>query len=125
VKLLSLLALLFFAASVSALDAPAENAGDDFPKKTHVFKTVGDVPIHADVYRPADDKVRPVVVWLHGGALINGSRNSVPKQIHDPASSRTSRTVFAGCARRGRGCSASIPSGWSSPAARRGATSRS
>src|SRR5262245_46975748 len=76
-KLLSLLAVLLLAAVIPA------NAGDDFPKKTHIFKTVGDVPIHADVYRPADDKVRPVVVWLHGGALINGSRNSVPKQISD------------------------------------------
>jgi acetyl esterase/lipase len=52
-------------------------------KKTHVFKTVNDVKIHADVYRPADDKVRPVVVWLHGGALIVGSRTSIPKQILD------------------------------------------
>src|SRR5262249_17766173 len=55
----------------------------NFVKKTHTYKTVGTVEIQADVY-PADDaKVRPVVVWLHGGALINGSRNSVPRQLLD------------------------------------------
>src|SRR5262249_6949822 len=39
--------------------------------------------IHADVYRPDDTKVRPVVVWIHGGALIMGSRTGVPRQILD------------------------------------------
>ena len=52
-------------------------------KTTHTFKTVGDVKIQADVYRPDDKDFRPVVVWLHGGALINGNRNSTPKQIAD------------------------------------------
>jgi len=52
-----------------------------FVKQTHTYKAVGDVNIQADVYR-ADDKVkRPVVVWLHGGALIVGSRASVPKNL--------------------------------------------
>jgi acetyl esterase/lipase len=52
-------------------------------KKTYTFKTVDSVPIQADVYRSADAQVRPVVVWLHGGALITGNRNSVPKNILD------------------------------------------
>jgi acetyl esterase/lipase len=52
-------------------------------KTTHTFKTVGDVKIQADVFRPDDTAKRPVVVWLHGGALIVGNRNSVPKQIAD------------------------------------------
>jgi acetyl esterase/lipase len=50
-------------------------------KTTHVYKTVGNVPISADVYRPADQAVRPVVVWIHGGALIVGSRSQVPKNV--------------------------------------------
>lgn len=50
-------------------------------KTTHVYKTVGDVKIEADVYRPEGTEVRPVVVWLHGGALIVGSRSQVPGQI--------------------------------------------
>jgi acetyl esterase/lipase len=60
-----------------AADAPA------VVKKTYTFKTVGDVKIGADVYRPDDTQVRPVVVWIHGGALINGNRNSVPRQLLD------------------------------------------
>ncbi len=50
-------------------------------KKTYTYKTAGDVKINLDVYRPDDDKVRPIVVWIHGGALISGSRNFVPKEL--------------------------------------------
>src|SRR5205809_6328275 len=54
-----------------------------FSKKTYTFKTVDGVAIQADVHRAADDKIRPVVVWLHGGALIMGSRTAVPKNLLD------------------------------------------
>lgn len=59
------------------------NGGEEpgFAKKTYTFKTIGDVKIQADVHRAADAKVRPVVVWIHGGALIVGSRTSVPKNL--------------------------------------------
>ena len=46
--------------------------------QTYAYKTVGDLQIKADVRRLADDVVRPVVVWIHGGALINGNRSAVP-----------------------------------------------
>src|SRR5205085_9243165 len=52
-------------------------------KKAHTYKTVGDLKIQADVYRPDDAKVRPVVVWIHGGALITGNRAGVPKNLLD------------------------------------------
>jgi acetyl esterase/lipase len=52
-------------------------------KKTYTYKTVDEVKIQADVYRAEDDKVRPVLVWIHGGALIMGGRNSVPTQLRD------------------------------------------
>jgi acetyl esterase/lipase len=52
-------------------------------KETHTYKTVGPTAIQADVYSRDDGEVRPVVVWIHGGALINGNRNSVPKQLLD------------------------------------------
>ena len=52
-------------------------------KTTHTYKTAGDVKIQADVYRPDDATVRPVVVWIHGGALITGSKNGVPKNLLD------------------------------------------
>lgn len=44
-------------------------------KTTYTYKTVGDLPIRADVYRLPGAEVRPVVLWIHGGALIMGSRN--------------------------------------------------
>jgi carboxylesterase type B len=46
-------------------------------KQTCVYKTVGDCNIHADVFRPADKTPRPVILWLHGGALIWGSRTRI------------------------------------------------
>src|SRR5262249_5081501 len=52
------------------------HAGDkDAMPKTYTYKTVGDLPIKADVYRLPGDEVRPVIVWIHGGALIVGTRN--------------------------------------------------
>ena len=53
------------------------NAADQFEKVTVVWKEVGTLGIKADVYAYADTKVRPVVVSLHGGALIMGHRESV------------------------------------------------
>jgi acetyl esterase/lipase len=59
-------------------------AGAEVSKMTHTFKKVGDLDIKADVYQPEaakGDGKRPVVVWIHGGALINGHRESVPKWL--------------------------------------------
>jgi acetyl esterase/lipase len=55
-------------------------------RTTHVYKKVGALEIKADVYRPADDTARPVLVWIHGGALIMGHRESVPTRIAQWAS---------------------------------------
>jgi acetyl esterase/lipase len=41
---------------------------------TYTYKTVGNLPIKADVYRLPGDEVRPAIVWIHGGALIMGQR---------------------------------------------------
>ena len=49
--------------------------------RTFVYKKIGKVEVHADVYRPDDRKARPVLVWLHGGALINGNRIGVPGKL--------------------------------------------
>lgn len=57
--------------------------------ETYVYKQVGDLKIQADVYRtPAP--VGPVVVWIHGGALIVGHRGSVIEALRD-------RFLDAGC----------------------------
>lgn len=63
--------------------APALAADPPLPVTTYTFKTVGAVKVQADVYWAADEAVRPVVVWIHGGALILGNRKSVPKNLLD------------------------------------------
>ena len=45
---------------------------------TYTYKSVGDLEIKADVHQVEDRVKRPVVVWIHGGALIVGGRASVP-----------------------------------------------
>jgi acetyl esterase/lipase len=45
--------------------------------RTVTYKTVGDCAIQADLYGPADGPPRPVVVWIHGGALIMGNREGI------------------------------------------------
>ena len=47
--------------------------------KTHTFKTVGTNELRADVHRPAGDTVRPVIVFIHGGALMMGDRSMTPR----------------------------------------------
>jgi acetyl esterase/lipase len=69
--------LIALASVAGVADAPA------LEKKTYTYKTVGDTKIEADVYRPNDATVRPVLVWIHGGALIMGSRNGVPRDLLD------------------------------------------
>jgi acetyl esterase/lipase len=70
-------AAILLAVAGTRADEPA------FGKTTHTYKTVGPLKIQADVFRGDDRKVRPVVVWIHGGALIMGGRNSVPKNLSD------------------------------------------
>jgi acetyl esterase/lipase len=47
-------------------------------KRTYTHKTVGDCAVRADVYQIPGEAPRPVILWLHGGALILGSRASIP-----------------------------------------------
>src|SRR5437868_3728102 len=77
--------LLLLTAGALMLIAPGRAGADGtaFVKKTYTYKTVDGVPVQADCYRPGDTKVRPVLVWIHGGALIVGSRDSVPRPLRD------------------------------------------
>jgi acetyl esterase/lipase len=64
------------------LSAPRASAEEKtFMKKTYTIWSGDGVELKADVYRADDNKVRPVVVWLHGGALIVGSRTAVPQRL--------------------------------------------
>ena len=62
----------------------------DAPPKTYTFNTVGDLPIKADVYRLPGDELRPVIVWIHGGALISGTR------VNGPSAEQRKRYLNAG-----------------------------
>ena len=73
--------------AVSCLCLATAALGADEPAKltktTHIYKHAGTLPVQADVYRFDDTQMRPVVVWIHGGALVSGNRNSVPKNLLD------------------------------------------
>ena len=49
--------------------------------QTFTYKQVDGLKIQADVYRAAGDEPQPVPVYIHGGALNNGSRTAVPRQL--------------------------------------------
>src|SRR5262249_38077410 len=67
--------VVFLSAGPAVADEPK------YEKKSYTQQTRGETKIEADVYRPDGDKPRPVVVWIHGGALIMGSRDGVPKNL--------------------------------------------
>jgi acetyl esterase/lipase len=46
-------------------------------RSTYTYKVVNGAPIRADVYRKSGDQVRPVILWIHGGALIMGNRRGL------------------------------------------------
>jgi acetyl esterase/lipase len=74
--------ILLAIGAVLALEPVRLSAGEPgFVKKTFTYKTVDDCAIQADVYRTDDELVRPGVVWMHGGALIVGSRNGYPRRF--------------------------------------------
>jgi len=50
-------------------------AETSFNKTTVAYREIDGHKILADVYRPQDAKIRPVIVWIHGGALITGNRD--------------------------------------------------
>jgi acetyl esterase/lipase len=49
--------------------------------QAYTYKCVGELEIQANVYRAGDEKPRPVVVWIHGGALIMGGRDGVNRRV--------------------------------------------
>jgi acetyl esterase/lipase len=67
---------------LAALLAPSPAAGQ--PRAvTYTYKTVGDCAIQADVYAAPGDAFRPVVVWIHGGALVMGHRGQTDRALRD------------------------------------------
>lgn len=58
-------------------------AADQTGKETVVYKEVGALAIKADVYGYSDTKARPVLVSLHGGALIMGHRENLSGPVRN------------------------------------------
>lgn len=82
---LRLARLLLFTLTWFGLIRAAEAADEPRPpaKQTLTYKTVGDLPVQLDAYLPdpPSDGPRPVVVHIHGGALIMGSRGPIDATI--------------------------------------------
>lgn len=49
-------------------------------KDTFTYKIVGDLEIKADVYRLLDQEIKPAIMYIHGGALMMGSRVGMPAE---------------------------------------------
>lgn len=64
--------ILFVAARV----LPAE-----VQKSTHTYKVVNKLELQLDVYRENDDIARPVVVWFHGGGLVNWHKELINLRV--------------------------------------------
>jgi acetyl esterase/lipase len=64
---------------------------------THTYKSVGDCEIKADVFGPGPDQPakQPVVIWIHGGGLISGSRTGVPRFLRELSQGSAGCTVVS------------------------------
>lgn len=81
-RLLRRALLVVGAISCVALANPSL-AQTSLEKTTVSYRKVNGVELLADMYRPKGDGVRPVIVYLHGGALIGASRQlSTKDHVH-------------------------------------------
>src|SRR2546430_190019 len=71
------------AGAASLAISRATSADEAQQATTHVYKVAGACQIKADVYGPVQGAARPVVVWIHGGALIMGHRGGIDRTLLD------------------------------------------
>jgi acetyl esterase/lipase len=71
------LQMLLVAAIAAGLPPTVSGQEAKVSKKTFTYKTVQQCAIKADVSQGAGNGPHPVVVWIHGGALIMGSRGGI------------------------------------------------
>jgi len=73
------------AAGVVPGTTEAKDAGQDGDRRTYVYKKAGGCEIKADVYGGTRGGAkRPVIVTIHGGALILGSRARIDMRVFGP-----------------------------------------
>ncbi|HRK33644.1 MAG TPA: alpha/beta hydrolase [Candidatus Hydrogenedentes bacterium] len=51
--------------------------------ETFTYRVVQGLPIKLDLYRPVNTRPAPIIVWIHGGALIGGSRGWTQPVVRD------------------------------------------
>jgi acetyl esterase/lipase len=61
--------------------AQREVLAAEVPPETFTYKTVGKLSIKADVHNGSTGRIRPVAVWIHGGALIMGDRRGIDRSL--------------------------------------------
>src|SRR5690349_1623630 len=70
---------IFFLLLVRGYSQPVEKTIK--PTKVFSYKTIGKVQIKADFYSTAgNSNLQPVIIWIHGGGLIFGSRSDIPNE---------------------------------------------
>ena len=74
------LMLIFVLASQVSGNEISNKDKDPIAVKTYVYKRVDNLEIKADVYRQPGTNTLPAILWIHGGALINGSRLGLPPE---------------------------------------------
>jgi acetyl esterase/lipase len=71
------------AGGAASILIPRWSSSEEPPEyKTFTYKTVGDCAIKLDAFGSAPDVRKPVIVWIHGGALIMGSRKGPPQWLN-------------------------------------------
>jgi len=50
-------------------------------RRVYTYKTAGTLELQADVFRLSNFAVGPILVFIHGGALLGGDRGIVPEQL--------------------------------------------
>lgn len=70
--------LLVFSFLTTYPQSPTTKSYSDIEQRTFIYKTVGRLPIELDFFQTKGSKtMKPVIIWIHGGALIGGSRKGL------------------------------------------------
>lgn len=73
-------AILIFSFTTTFAQPARENENLNVEQKTFVYKIVNNIPIELDFFQvEGNTTLKPVIVWIHGGALMAGSRKNLPE----------------------------------------------
>lgn len=72
--------LIIFTHTLSGQEIKLIGAEIPYTKDSFTYKIVDNLEIQADVYRYPGKELRPGIIWLHGGALIFGTRRMLPAE---------------------------------------------